>query len=357
MHLVTRNINSAFREVVSSLYSGQILTVANPSRNGPVLRMADPIMITYVNPLERVLFNPARDANCFFSLYESLWMLAGRNDVAPLSYYNSKISDMASDDGVTFNGAYGHRWRHHYASTGDLYDELDQLEIIINHLRSTPDTRRAVLQMWTAYDDLLKAEKTRDTCCNLSAVFSVRGGKLDMTVFNRSNDIVLGMLGANAVHFSFLLEYVAYCVGLQVGKYHQISCDAHVYTANWRPEEWLADYEQGGTWSHEWYGSENYKTVPLVKDPATFDAELPKFVEQHARMNSPLDGDNWHEPFLQTVAKPMCWAFHCHKAREHSSALAWVDRIAADDWRVACRSWLERRAERRTRAKEGTIER
>jgi thymidylate synthase len=191
-----------------------------------------------------VLFNKKRDAPCFFTLFESLWMLAGRNDVAPLDYYNSQIADIASDDGKTFNGAYGYRWRHstccqqEYAVSdggglrkGEYVDrdelsECDQLAIIIDQLRRNPESRRCVLQMWNCEDDLLKIDETKDCCCNVCVFFSLRNGEvvnvggvpvyldasragdiplvtpplryLDMTVVNRSNDMIWGMLGANA---------------------------------------------------------------------------------------------------------------------------------------------------------------
>src|SRR5262249_11634251 len=146
---------------------------------GTVLVIDEPVTITYTHPRERVLFNTVRDANPFFHLYEALWMLAGRNDVAPLSYYNSRMKEF-SDDGKTLNGAYGYRWRNargrEYGSgltivmvddptlpTGkrpvcaDLsVGSCDQLDTLVNHLRADPTSRRAVLQMWNVEDDLLK---------------------------------------------------------------------------------------------------------------------------------------------------------------------------------------------------------
>jgi hypothetical protein len=47
------------------------------SRAGDVLVAPHPVMSVTSIPTERVLFDPARDANPFFHLFESLWMLAG----------------------------------------------------------------------------------------------------------------------------------------------------------------------------------------------------------------------------------------------------------------------------------------
>jgi thymidylate synthase len=117
---------------------------------------------------------------------------------------------------VTANGAYGYRWRHAQVPCNDAYAEHDQLSAIIDHLKAKPDRRRAVLQMWNVEDDLLKVDTSKDTCCNTSVMFSLRKGSnsasvdlpwetaksvgdvyLDMTVTNRSNDLVWGLCGAN----------------------------------------------------------------------------------------------------------------------------------------------------------------
>src|SRR4051812_45937933 len=82
-----------------------------PSRYGEVIQWEGPLTITYTSPTERVLFNAARDCNPFALLYESLWMLAGRNDVAPLAHYTRRFAEF-SDDGKVLNDAYGYRWRH-----------------------------------------------------------------------------------------------------------------------------------------------------------------------------------------------------------------------------------------------------
>ncbi|MHC4157178.1 MAG: thymidylate synthase [Planctomycetota bacterium] len=129
-------------------------------------------------------------------------MLAGRNDVEWLAYFNANIANY-SDDGEKFHGAYGYRWRKHF--------EGDQLMDIARALKANHDCRRQVLQIWDACDDLGRCSK--DLPCNLTVHFQIGGTRirpvLNMTVFNRSNDVVWGAYGANAVHFSMLQEYMA----------------------------------------------------------------------------------------------------------------------------------------------------
>ena len=127
-----------------------------------------------------------------------------------------------SDDGETLHDAYGYRWRRAF--------NQDQLEKIALRLKRNSDDRRCVLQMWDVYQDLDREGKAIP--CNLSATFQIdREGRLDMNIFNRSNDIIWGAYGANAVHFSMLMEYMAHWIGVPMGYMRQFSMNWHAYTA------------------------------------------------------------------------------------------------------------------------------
>lgn len=389
MHLKTRNVNTAFRELVQFFKDGQdgkteaFSRGINPivrrdSRNGPVMMIDEPVTITYSQPRERVLFNSARDANPFMHLYEAMWMLAGRNDVAPLAYYTKQFLQY-SDNGWILNGAYGYRWRHandgHYPITSPMENDgyrcggghekkVDQLDLLVAHLKANPDSRRAVLQMWTVEEDLDKIDSSKDVCCNLSVMFSIRtldpspsGPRdedpiprrvLDMTVTNRSNDLVWGLLGANYVHFTFLQEYMAARIGVEVGVYNHFTNNLHAYESNWKPEEWLADedpyFNYGYDGAPEFDHVMEASSVPLIRDPAVFERELPEFVERFSGKLTPEHlGHDWEEPFLANVAAPLLIGFACHKAKDDHSALCVIAECEADDWRIAAEGWIRRR--------------
>lgn len=213
--LQVRNVQEALPRAISLLES---IGVARESRNGPVL-YGGSVTTIYSKPLERVIFWPERDANPFFHLYESLWMLMGRDDVAPLVRY-VKNSANYSDDGIVFHGAYGYRWRKAFLH--------DQLQIIAERLTNDKDDRRCILQMWDTRHDL--GFNSKDLPCNVMATFQRdKNGALDLTVFCRSNDIIWGAYGANAVQFATLLEYMALWIGCPVGIYTQISINWHGY--------------------------------------------------------------------------------------------------------------------------------
>jgi len=276
-------VNGAFHHFVTHIESGRILTERVDTRFGEVLQIPDPVCLKYSRPWERVLLNSARDANPFFHLYEALWMLSGRNDVAPLSFYSSKIGDVASDDGHTFNGAYGRRWRAtpRFGDSPPGDEGIDQFPELIRLLDEKKNTRRAVLQMWNVEEDLLKVHTTKDVCCNTAVYFALRkpdaiynqaiGERtnyqyvLDITVTNRSNDLVWGCLGANFVHFSFLQEYLAGILGVGVGNYYQFTNNLHVYTKTWDPKAWIESVNLRG--SNPFPVSLGYETFyPSVDD-------------------------------------------------------------------------------------------
>ena len=222
MYVITAN------NVNDALFQGLRLMkaqgVAVPSRNGMTLELPAPVTTVYKNPAQRVLVSSARDANPFFHFMESLWILAGRDDVKFLSEFNKRMVDF-SDDTKTFNAAYGYRLRNQFNDSGNC--DLDQIEEVIDILTNDPNSRQAVCQIWDSAD---LNKDTRDKACNMSIVFRMRNQRLDMTVFNRSNDMIWGAYGANVVQFSMIQEYVAASLGVNMGTYSQVSNSFHVYT-------------------------------------------------------------------------------------------------------------------------------
>lgn len=365
MEIKFRNVNDSFRTLVSyfrsylnQTHDGNVHRY--PSRAGGILRITEPVMITYSHTRERVLFNSLRDVNPFSLVYESLWTLSGRDDVKSIAYY-TKGMVRYSDDGETWYGAYGHRWRHAPYGVGrkgntsyggtipDYRDEFDQLDRAVDLLRDNT-TRRVVLSMWCPERDLkCQRRDGKDYPCNTHCYLTVRDNKMNLTVCNRSNDLVLGMLGTNYVVFSFLLEYLAARLGVECGTYTQFTNDLHLYEGTHGDK--LAGWLEDTTPDHYTDAkSGTLRTVPLVKDPAAFERELPKFVERHACPREWVGGGLQHytEPFLVHVAEPMLAAFHYHKAKRYDQAADVMATVAADDWRLAAEGWLRRRQSKET---------
>lgn len=318
-----RNVNDALAQGLRYLNEHG---VREESRNGEVLVSPCPVTTMYALPENRVLFSPIRDANPFFHLMESLWMLAGRSDVAWPVFFNKGFSNY-SDDGVVLNGAYGYRWRRHFGH--------DQLFDIVKMLKDDPTSRRAVLQMWDA-QDLVTA--SRDLPCNTVIYFRVREGCLDMTVSNRSNDIYWGAYGANAVHMSILQEFMAAAIGVKMGFYYQVSNNYHCYTGldelnSEAAREFMAERSSRA----DLYSMGGVSSLPLVNSPADqWMADLNEF------MQSPLNPPMLMDSFFTDTAAPMFTSWYKRKMKS-SNGLAEAKQIAAPDWRKACVDWIERR--------------
>ena len=316
--------------------------VAEDSRNGKVLVAPGPVVTTYQHPKERVLFSPVRDANPWLHVMESLWMLAGRNDVGFLTYFTKRFAEY-SDDGATLHGAYGFRWLEHFG--------FSQLDAVIHELTVNPQSRRAVLAMWDPEVDTAMygiggatGRTGKDYPCNTHIYFDLRGGGLNMTVCCRSNDLWWGAHGANAVHFSFLLEYMAARLNAPVGLYRQFSNNYHLY-------DWAVPHDKIYSTAIDIVANQGYRepygstrlyggTVPLMTtNERTWREDLETFLEDP-------DGDQkYTEPFFETVAAPMFVAWRQRKDKDGDGRVA-AAHIAAPDWRRACLEWIDRREAR-----------
>ena len=337
-----RNAQQALPEI---MYNLRACGVQEPSRNGPVLRFPGPCTIQYERPLERVVFWPERDANPIFHVMESLWMLGGRNDVEFPARFVSRMRQF-SDDGETFNGAYGYRWRKHFHTASGL--PIDQIQTVALALKTNPKCRRQVMAMWDGHHDF--GLQSKDLPCNTHIYFSVNHeSRLDMMVCNRSNDIVWGALGANVVHMSILQEIMAALVGVEVGRYWQTSMNMHLYVD--RHEELMHSMAEKAWPSNEMYDpyeSSSIAPMPLVseeEDAASFLGEVQMFLD-----HGPAIGIG--SRFLRRVAGPMYWAHAAYKQQDQSRSVRFsnmrheLSRIKALDWRCASLDWTTRREEK-----------
>ena len=321
-YICVRNVNEAYRRGANLLNEvGQVM----PSRAGTVVKAPRPVTTEYTRPNERVLFDEKRNANPFFHIAESVWMLAGERDARWLDQFVHDFSSRFAEDDGQMHGAYGHRWIRHFG--------VDQISVVADMLKSDPYTRRAVIGMWDPTIDL--GVNKRDIPCNDVIFFRSRedrtldgelsGFILDMTVCCRSNDMIWGAYGANAVHFSVLQEFIAGAAGMKLGSYYQISNDFHAYTTSMRPPGRTGDLYSVGV-----------KTYPV------FSPYLLEDCEKYVR------GDGTYiSPWLVNVVNPMLSVHKTWKIHGPARALRTTHQIAADDWRAAAEIFLTNRLEAR----------
>lgn len=317
--ITARNVNEAFPIGIINLRERG---VALPSRNGPVLEFPDPVSIKYIRPQERVLFDKERAINPFLHFFEPLWILAGRNDVNFLADIVARFKDY-SDDGNSFYGAYGLRM-------------AAQIPEAVRRLRNNPDDRQVVLTIREPGDMWYNG---KDQPCNLMVACKIRNGALNIQVFNRSNDFIWGMTGANMPQFSMLQEFLAGLIGCGIGTYHQTTDSMHVYTENPQWDKlkdtgllYFDPYETGHVSPYPMF--EGVEVDPSVPMANAFNTDLGRFFRYGERKN-------FMSPFFNDVVRPMWFAFADHKA--FKSGLKHVKDIKATDWQLITSQWLEAR--------------
>jgi hypothetical protein len=267
-------------------------------------------------------------------------MLGNVNDAVFLSFF-AKNMLAYSDNGVSYNGFYGTRARAHFG--------IDQLDIVIKTLQGDKDSRQCVVNLWDPAD-LLKS--TKDKACNLCMIFSIVDGRLNMTTYNRSNDAIFGgVTGANIVHFPFFQEFVACALGLPIGPWTHVSNNLHIYVEN---PKWVG--LSSAVENVDYYKLPEFNEhVPLFQSPVThtmflgvLDVLLYRMricvstgvVLHESSMNIPCPE---HFPFLLHTVLPVFNTWICHKHDMPDTAEKYADKIAAKDWGLACRLWLNRR--------------
>lgn len=208
-----RNAGEAFVSKLGEIAAtGECVTV-----RGHLTRELRNQTITLQEPLERCIAVPGRRNNTFAAIAETMWVVAGRDDLSYLSAYLPRAPEF-SDDGTTWRAAYGPRLR--------SWHGIDQLEHVRNLLRTSPESRRAVMSI---FDPATDFSDSKDVPCTNWLHFRLRDNKLDLNVVVRSNDLIWGFSGINTFEWSVLQEMMAHWVGASVGEATYFVSSLHLY--------------------------------------------------------------------------------------------------------------------------------
>lgn len=185
-------------------------------------------------PWQREVLVPHRNVNIAAQIAETMWVLAGRDDMDFLTNYLPRAVDF-SDDGKVWRGGYGprlRRWSFGSQAHGTAAENysVDQVKHVVDLLSADRSSRRAVISI---YDPAVDAQPGKDIPCNDFLSFISRDGFLDLSVFVRSNDVIWGWSGINAFEWSALQEIVAHLLGLNVGRLVFNTTSLHIYDRHW----------------------------------------------------------------------------------------------------------------------------
>jgi len=210
--------------------------------------LPEPFMFKIKNPTARWVTINERKWNIVLPYAESLWLASGRNDLRFIGYYLKKMINF-SDDGIYLRGGYGPRLRMFNGLLNDYRGNeifsrsilrnntvvVDQFEFIEKCFQKDINTRRAIISIGDplkdCFDPEFKIKETKDSPCTRILHFMKHPteNKLNLTVYMRSNDFLWGASAVNLFNFTFMQEYFAKILNLEVGEYYHIANSFHYY--------------------------------------------------------------------------------------------------------------------------------
>lgn len=171
------------------------------------------VLLKLKNPLGRLSRTEGK-GTIYSCLGELLWYLSGSNSLAQIQYY-LKNYHQYSDDNKTIFGAYGPK----------LFGIEGKFQNIINSLKKGPETRKAVIQLFSN-SDIQTSHK--DVPCTCVLQFMIRNEKLHLYTCMRSNDAYKG-LPHDVFSFTMLQELAARKLGIPIGEYSHYVTSLHIY--------------------------------------------------------------------------------------------------------------------------------
>lgn len=265
--------------------------------------------ITLRKPWNREIILEHRKPNLAAQIAETVWVLAGHNDIGWLGHYLPRAKDF-SDDGTTWRAGYGRRLRAWPRRDGSS-DVVDQWRWAVDHLKGSRASRQAVMSIW---DPVIDTAPGKDIPCNDWLNFSSRLGRLDLHVALRSNDVIWGWSGINQFEWSALLEVTAGLLGVEVGSLHFSTTSFHIYDHHWAKGRRVAEHAFSAWPVEPALESPRFRVEAghrYHSDFEWFEQCLEDFlaIEEQIRHGEDMDQavDNFREPMLQSWLRVLQW--------------------------------------------------
>jgi thymidylate synthase len=152
---------------------------------------------------------------------ELLWFLRGETNVASLRAKGVTIWDEWADAQGELGPVYGRQWRAWRTADGGA---VDQIAVLLEQLRSNPDSRRLIVSAWNVGELPQMALQP----CHVLFQFHVAQGRLSCQLYQRSADVFLGV-PFNIASYALLTHLVAAQTGLVPGDFIWTGGDVHLY--------------------------------------------------------------------------------------------------------------------------------
>ena len=149
-------------------------------------------------------------------IHELLWFLSGSTNIKYLQENNVKIWDEWADKDGNLGPVYGKQWRD--------FGGVDQVTKVIEDIKKNPNSRRHIISAW----NVPEVNKMALPPCHCFFQFYVANGKLDLQMYQRSCDSLLG-IPFNIASYALLTMMVAQVCDLESGRFIWIGGDTHIY--------------------------------------------------------------------------------------------------------------------------------
>lgn len=274
--------------------------VQRKTRDKICYELPGPYIFKILDPTARVVTIPIRKWYAPLAYGESLWLATGRNDMDFINQYGSNMKTF-SDDGVTMRGGYGPRLRHYDGNNTD-YDircmrpetllEVDQFRYVVECFKKDINTRQAIINIGDPIKDCFGNNRSlkisKDIPCTRMLHFmkDACSNKLNLIVTMRSNDLIWGASAVNIFNFTFMQEYFAAILGLEVGTYYHIANNMHYYKDKRELVEEIAAVENVTDMHFEYKKS--------FKSLESFDVLLKELLQEEMRMRKEINSYQYH---------------------------------------------------------------
>ena len=154
--------------------------------------------------------------------HELLWFLRGDTNIRYLTANNVHIWDEWADGNGEVGRVYGYQWRKWETDKGR---HIDQIQNVINSLRSDPYSRRHIVTAWNPSD----INECGLPPCHDFFQFYVREDKyLDCQMYQRSGDMFIG-IPFDIASYATLMHLIGHLTNYKPGNFTLVLGDAHIY--------------------------------------------------------------------------------------------------------------------------------
>jgi len=155
-------------------------------------------------------------------IYELLWFVRGDTNVKYLNEHGVTIWDEWADADGNLGRIYGAQWCDWRTPDGR---SLNQIDLVIQAIKETPDSRRLVVSAWNVGE----MDQMALPPCHALFQFFVQKGELSCQLYQRSADLFLGV-PFNIASYALLTMMVGQVCGLIPGTFIHTFGDLHLYS-------------------------------------------------------------------------------------------------------------------------------